>query len=92
MATTKVIWRIAITDKYMNVNYVSRLLYNDRELAVNEVKKLSCKKEENIERHRWQDVCFSVANRDTWRTFEIIRNDSNKRYIGIIPETLVFEE
>ena len=75
----------------MEVICVSSLLYNDREFAIEEAKKLSYKKEEEIDRHRWQDVCFSVANRDTWRTFEIIRNDSNKRYIGIITETLVLK-
>ena len=87
----KAIYRTAITDMYYNVLFLSDMFYFNKEAAINEAKTMFCKKEVEIKTHKWEAVCFTEANADTWRTFEKVKCDSNERYIGIISETMILD-
>ena len=70
--------------------FMSDILYLTKGLALKAVNEMFCKKEEEVKTHKY-DAVF-VPDIVTWRMFEKVRNDSNKRYIGIITETMVCEE
>ena len=90
--TNKAIYRTAIINKSGCIIYMSDLLFATRELAIKHTNIYPCKKEVEILTHKWIDVCITVNNIDTWRTFEKVRNDSDERYIGIITETLALDD
>lgn len=72
-----------------DVTYLSDLFYMDKETAVNAAKAIIYKREEPLEKWKWDAVCITEMGKNTWRMFEKVRNDNNERYIGIITETLI---
>lgn len=87
---TKYIYRIAIVNKYEEVIYLSSIFLGNKEAAIKEAEKLTGFKEE-VKTKKYIDVCITIANNYTWKTFEKIRSDSKERHVGIITETLILE-
>ena len=85
------IYRTAIVNKYNVVTYVSDVFFLNRDSAIKEIEKRFWQDNTEIKTHKWIEVCMTIANHDTWRTFEKIINEKNEGYIGIITEILVVE-
>ena len=88
---TTTIYRTAIINKNGDVTYLSNIFFSNRDTAIKQVEKLKCNKEEEIDTHKWIEVCVRIGGRYNWKTFEKIKNDNNKRYFGIITEILIDE-
>ena len=88
----KPIYRTAIANKYDEVIFVTNKFYLDKQFAVNLANVIPCEKEEEINIHKWRSVVINECGHSRWQPFEIVKNDNNKRYIGIITETMVCEE
>ena len=88
---TKAIYRTAIVSYYGEVIYISNVCYSNKKTAIEFVKKLKCKKEEEIKRNKNIEVYYTIHNHKNYCDFEKVRNDNNKRYYGIITETLIMD-
>lgn len=88
----KAIYRPAIVNKFDEVVFVSNIFYKDKQFAVNLANVIPCEKEEKINIHKWRSVVINECGYGRCQPFEIVKNDNNKRYIGIINESMVYEE
>lgn len=85
---TKYIYRIAIVNTHDEVIYLSSIFFGKKEAAIKQAEILTNFKEE-VKTKKYIDVCITVANNYTWKTFEKIRSDSKGVHVGIITETLI---